>query len=86
MDNREEQGGILQILKHAFATDKMKPKVIDITHLNLVEMTRMKARKNLSSILYSTCPVRGAAAGWNLRKAYMWKSGVGCAAASAREI
>ena len=34
----------------------MKPKVIDITSLNLVEMTRMKARKNLASVLYSTCP------------------------------
>ena len=37
----------------------MKPKVIDLTHLNLVEMTRMKARKNLSSILYTTCPMCG---------------------------
>lgn len=59
MDREEEQAEILQILKREFASDKMKPKVIDLTHLNLVEMTRMKARKNLSSILYSTCPLCG---------------------------
>ncbi|WP_317422940.1 Rne/Rng family ribonuclease [uncultured Acidaminococcus sp.] len=59
MDREEEQGEILQILKKEFAWDKMKPKVIDLTHLNLVEMTRMKARKNLSSILYTTCPMCG---------------------------
>ena len=59
MDREEEQAEILQILKREFASDKMKPKVIDLTHLNLVEMTRMKARKNLSSILYATCPLCG---------------------------
>ena len=56
MDTQEEQEEILQILRKEFASDKMKPKVIDITSLNLVEMTRMKARKNLASVLYSTCP------------------------------
>lgn len=59
MDSPAEQEEILQLLKHAFASDKMKPKVVGITHLNLVEMTRMKARKNLSSILYCTCPLCG---------------------------
>ncbi|WP_278673735.1 Rne/Rng family ribonuclease [Acidaminococcus fermentans] len=59
MDREEEQAEILQILKREFASDKMKPKVIDLTHLNLVEMTRMKARKNLSSILYASCPMCG---------------------------
>ncbi len=57
MDTRDEQDAILQILKKGFATDKMKPKVMDITSLNLVEMTRMKARRNLSSVLYTTCPM-----------------------------
>lgn len=57
MDTREEQEAILQILKKEFAADKMKPKVMDITPLNLVEMTRMKARRNLASVLYTTCPM-----------------------------
>lgn len=35
----------------------MHPKVQDITVLNLVEITRKKSRQNLSSVLYSPCPV-----------------------------
>ena len=57
MNSEDEQKEILQLLKQEFASDKMKPKVMDITRLNLVEMTRMKARKNLSSVLYTTCPM-----------------------------
>lgn len=57
MNSEDEQKEILQLLKQEFASDKMKPKVMDITQLNLVEMTRMKARKNLASVLYTTCPM-----------------------------
>ena len=35
----------------------MHPKVQDITVLNLVEITRKKSRQNLSSVLYTPCPV-----------------------------
>ena len=57
MNSEDEQKEILQLLKQEFTSDKMKPKVMDITQLNLVEMTRMKARKNLASVLYTTCPM-----------------------------
>ena len=48
---------ILETLRTAFAADKMRPKVQDITVLNLVEITRKKSRQNLSAVLYTDCPV-----------------------------
>jgi ribonuclease G len=57
MDRAEEQEEILTLLRQQFASDKMKPKVMGMTHLNLVEMTRMKARRNLFGMLYATCPM-----------------------------
>lgn len=48
---------ILSVLQKALSGDKMHPKVQDITVLNLVEITRKKSRQNLSSVLYSPCPV-----------------------------
>lgn len=48
---------ILDALKLAFAEDSLRPKVQDITVLNLVEITRKKSRQNLSSVLYTECPV-----------------------------
>lgn len=56
MQEEKQQESILQHLRLALAGDKMKPKVHDITALNLVEITRRKARQNLSTVLYSTCP------------------------------
>lgn len=57
MHSTKNQEEILHILRKAFADDKMEPKVQDITRLNLVEITRRKARQNLSTVLYSDCPV-----------------------------
>lgn len=37
--------------------DRMKPRVMGMTALNLVEMTRMKARRNLFGTVYTTCPM-----------------------------
>ena len=48
---------ILSVLQKALSGDRMHPKVQEITVLNLVEMTRKKSRQNLSSVLYSPCPV-----------------------------
>lgn len=48
---------ILAALQKALAGDRMHPKVQEISVLNLVEMTRKKSRQNLSSVLYSPCPV-----------------------------
>jgi len=56
MHTRQHQEEILNILRSALSDDKMRPKVQDITKLNLVEITRKKARQNLSTILYSDCP------------------------------
>jgi len=56
MHTEEHQKEILSILSKALANDKMKPKVQDITVLNLVEITRKKSRQNLSNLLYSICP------------------------------
>ena len=56
MATPEQQQELLQVLRNSLAGDKMKPKVQDITALNLVEITRRKARQNLSTVLYSTCP------------------------------
>jgi Ribonucleases G and E len=56
MHTTEHQEEILSILRNTLSDDKMEPKVQDITKLNLVEITRKKARQNLSTILYSDCP------------------------------
>ena len=53
----KQQEEVLKILDLALNNDKMKPKVQDITVLNLVEITRKKARKNISAVLYSPCPI-----------------------------
>lgn len=56
MHTEESQQEIVAILYEALASDKMRPKVQDITVLNLVEITRKKARQNLSTVLYDACP------------------------------
>ena len=53
-ENRQE---VLSVLENAFIGDKMRPRVQDITVLNLVEITRKKSRQNLEAVLYSDCPV-----------------------------
>ncbi len=57
MHTEEHKREILNKLHEAMEGDKMQPKVQDITVLNLVEITRKKARQNLSSVLYAPCPV-----------------------------
>ncbi len=48
---------IVSVLQQALVGDRMHPRVQDITVLNLVEITRKKARQNLSAVLYAPCPV-----------------------------
>lgn len=57
MDKKEYREEIMERLQQALRVDKMKPCVQDMTVLNLVEITRKKARKNLSAVLYAPCPV-----------------------------
>ncbi|MCQ2373982.1 MAG: Rne/Rng family ribonuclease [Phascolarctobacterium sp.] len=59
MHTEEHKHEILDVLHNSLAGDKLKPKVQDITVLNLVEITRKKSRQNLSSVLYTDCPVCG---------------------------
>ena len=62
MHTQEHQQEILQVLQQALSNDKMKPRVQDITVLNLVEITRKKARQNLSTVLYA--PLSYLSGGW----------------------
>lgn len=57
MDKKEYCEEIMERLQQALRADKMKPCVQDMTVLNLVEITRKKARQNLSAVLYAPCPV-----------------------------
>lgn len=57
MHTEEHKKEILNTLHEVMQKDKMKPKVQDITVLNLIEITRKKARQNLNTVLYNTCPV-----------------------------
>lgn len=57
MHTAEHKNEILAVLQQELSGDKMHPKVQDITVLNLVEITRKKSRQNLSSVLYTPCPV-----------------------------
>lgn len=57
MDKKEYREEILERLQQVLRADKMKPCVQDMTVLNLVEITRKKARQNLSAVLYAPCPV-----------------------------
>ena len=68
MDKKEYREEIMERLQQALRADKMKPCVQDMTVLNLVEITRKKARQNLSAVLYAPCRSARAAAGCSRRK------------------
>ena len=57
MHSEENRQEVLSVLENSFAGDKMRPRVQDITVLNLVEITRKKSRQNLEAVLFSDCPV-----------------------------
>ena len=57
MEKDEQKEHLLTILREAAKRDRTKTKVVDITPLGLVEITRRKTRQNLESIVYSECPV-----------------------------
>lgn len=56
MDKPEQRAAVLSGLETALKKDRTKSNVLGITSLGLVEMTRKKARQNLSGMLYSPCP------------------------------
>ena len=57
MHSEENRQEVLSVLEASFAGDKMRPRVQDITVLNLVEITRKKSRQNLEAVLFADCPV-----------------------------
>ena len=59
MDKKEYREEIMERLQQALRADKMKPCVQDMTVLNLVEITRKKARQNLSAVLYARAGMPG---------------------------
>lgn len=50
---------IMSVLQNALEGDRMRPKVQDITVLNLVEITRKKSRQNVNNVLFQDCPACG---------------------------
>ena len=48
---------VIKKLESSVLGDKMKPRVLGITHLGLVEMTRKKTRQNMATTLLVECPV-----------------------------
>ena len=57
MHSEENRQEVLSVLEASFTGDKMRPRIQDITVLNLVEITRKKSRQNLEAVLFSDCPV-----------------------------
>lgn len=55
MKNKEHIAIVLSHLKKYLSKDKIKTNIIDITKLGLVELTRKKIRRSLSSDLYEKC-------------------------------
>ncbi|SMB80399.1 RNAse G [Desulfonispora thiosulfatigenes DSM 11270] len=56
MQYEKNQEMVLTKLEQFLSRDKTKSNILGITSLNLVEMTRKKVRRSLSSIFETTCP------------------------------
>ncbi len=57
MEKDEQKESLLQKMRSLIPLDRTKTKVVDITSLGLVEITRKKTRQNYESLVYSDCPV-----------------------------
>lgn len=56
MKNKEDIPLVLSIFKKHLKKDRIKTNIIDITKLGLVELTRKKIRRSLSTDFYKKCP------------------------------
>ncbi|NLO06885.1 MAG: Rne/Rng family ribonuclease [candidate division WS1 bacterium] len=56
MDKRQHRKQVTVALRRAFEQDRMKTRIMHITRLGLVEMTRKRTGESLSQILQTTCP------------------------------
>jgi len=56
MESEENQNNVLQALEEELKHDRMRTKVLQLTELGLVEMTRKRIKQSLSNILTTPCP------------------------------
>ncbi len=56
MDNKEDQEKVLKKLEEALRKDRTKSNVVQTTELGLVEMTRKRSKRDLDSLLRTSCP------------------------------
>lgn len=56
MDTEEAQATVLSVLEEELSRDKVKGRVLGLTRLGLVEMTRKKTRQPLANVLMKHCP------------------------------
>lgn len=56
MNKEEHRRQVLQVLEEEIKKDKTKTRILGITQLGLVEMTRKKVRPSLSEMLQKPCP------------------------------
>ncbi|MBP5427279.1 MAG: Rne/Rng family ribonuclease [Clostridiales bacterium] len=57
MNKPENQASIITAMNEALKKDRTKTTVVGMTQLGLLEMTRKKIRKKLSSVLETSCPL-----------------------------
>ncbi|MBL7069097.1 MAG: Rne/Rng family ribonuclease [Candidatus Omnitrophica bacterium] len=56
MDLKEHRSQVFETLKNGLRRDKARSKVLNISALGLVEMTRQRMRKSVESLSYRVCP------------------------------
>ncbi len=59
MDKRRHRREVSMVLRQAFAEDRMRTRIMHITRLGLVEMTRKRTEENLAQKLQTACPCCG---------------------------
>jgi len=57
MHSREHRTKVQQVLENSMEKDKAKTKILDISPIGVVEMTRQRVRKSLESVMYKECPL-----------------------------
>lgn len=56
MDNPKHRRQVTAALKEALAADRMKTRIMHITRLGLIEMTRKRTGEGLTRMMQTTCP------------------------------
>jgi ribonuclease G len=56
MDEKKHRHQVSEALKNALKRDKARSKILNISQLGLVEMTRQRMRKSVESLSYKICP------------------------------